>query len=77
MDDQTPTLLPGIKPFEGCRESNSLSYFSLSEGFIVQSTADGGSDVIKGVVVGGGGFVLGKGISPCKKIIIIKRKEII
>lgn len=71
--------MPGIKPFKGCRESNNLSYFSLSEGLIVQSTAEGGSDVIKGVEIGGGGFVLGKGISPCKKtiIIIIKILQII
>lgn len=58
------TLFPGIKPFEGWSDSNNLSYFSLSDGFIVQSTADGGSEVISGVVDGGFGLVLGRGISP-------------
>lgn len=57
--------MPGIKPFKGCNESNSLSYFSLSAGLIAQSTADGGREVIKGLFLGGGGFVgLGNGISP-------------
>lgn len=52
-------------PFKGWRDSNKVSYFSLSEDLIVQSTAVGGSDVINGVFDGGGGFTgFGRGISP-------------
>lgn len=57
--------MPGIRPFKGCNESNNFSYFSLSAGLIVQSTAVGGKELIKGLFLGGGGFVgLGMVISP-------------
>lgn len=59
------TLLPGISPFNGFKDSNSFSYFSRSAGLIVQSTADGGNDVINGVLLGGGGLTgFGSGTSP-------------
>lgn len=54
-----------MSPFDGCKESNNFSYFSRSAGFTVQSTADGGNDVIKGVLLGGGGLTgFGSGTSP-------------
>lgn len=60
-----PTLFPGINPLDGWSDSNNFSYFSLSVGLIVQSTADGGIEVIRGLFLGGGGFEgLGKGTSP-------------
>lgn len=62
------TLLPGINPFVGCRDSNNFSYFSLSVSLIVQSTADGWIDVINGLCFGGAGLAgLGKLTSPYSK----------